>query len=139
MAPLNASVRQLMRVCVSVMSALLATACAPKQNDPHIPLGSGTYQFQQLDDEFSQSPGFPVTLTIQGTRYTVTTPGALCGGIAAGSVLDAGIILWHRSTNEWILARSEADRNASDVGGCADGPNTIDFKRREIHSCMCGS
>ena len=110
-----------MRAHMTLVCGLLAPACSTHQIEPSVPLPSGTYQFHQLDDEFAESLGFPVALTIQGTHYTVTTPGPLCGGIAAGDVLATGVILWHRSTKEWILGDSKSDRDAPDVDLGSEG------------------
>ena len=51
-----------------------------------------------------------------------------------GSMLAQGIILKHKS-GKWIIGQSKEDSNASEIGGCSDGPIVIDFKRRIVYLC----
>jgi hypothetical protein len=121
------------RLCVLTASCLVVS-CA-SDHDPVLPVASGTYQFDHRDAEFPTQRGFPVSVTVDGSRYRLAVRKP--GGSTAMCELDAGTLMWNRQLQVWILGHRESDRTASAAGGCQDdGPDTIDFKERVIWTCV---
>ncbi len=114
-----------MKLTRIALSATLLGLCACIAAGSKPPLGSGTYTFQHRDAEFARSKGFPVSVAISGFQVIVTNPRAY-GSIPSGEI-GRGILMWHVRTRRWVLGRSEADRDAPQVGGCSDGPSVVDF------------
>jgi hypothetical protein len=110
--------------------------CTVAQAEPKLPIKSGDYIFQNRDAEFPHSKGFPVRVSIRGDHITVINPKP--HGATPAGVLDEATLMWHPKSKQWIIAYSNADRDAPDVGGCSDGPDVIDFKTRIIWSCISG-
>lgn len=106
-------------------------------SDEVLPIKSGEYIFSYRDVEFSNSQGFSVKVSIHGNKIIVTNPKPH-GSIPAG-VIEEATLMWHSKSSQWILGRRDADREATEVGGCSGGPNVIDFKSRIIWSCEGGS
>ena len=124
-----------MRICVAL--AALSFLCAGNaQAEPKVPLPTGTYRFRHMDAEFPRSPGFPVTVKIQGRRITVVNEHQ--HGVIPKGVLQVATLMWHAKSKQWILGHEEADQSAAEVGGCSAGPDTIDFSRRIIWTCEGG-
>lgn len=36
---------------------------------------------------------------------------------------------------QWVIVRSEADRHATEVGGCSDGPEVVDLQQKIYWTC----
>ena len=89
-----------------------------------------------MDAEFPLSPGFPVTVKIQGKRITVVNEHQ--HSVIPKGVLEKATLMWHTSSKQWILGHEDTDRHAAEVGGCSAGPDTIDFSRRIVWTCEGG-
>ena len=50
-------------------------------------------------------------------------------------VLADGELAWHAGARRWIIADDPADVAAPEVGGCTDGPPTVDLALREFPDC----
>jgi len=50
-------------------------------------------------------------------------------------LIDEGTLMWHESSQQWIIGESEVDRHATYVGGCDDGPSVIDLVTLEYWTC----
>ena len=125
-----------MRQALALAVVAGMVACASTQK-PFVLLPSGTYQFQHKDAEFSNSPGFPVSVQIDGSRVVVTNHQA--GRSLPVGVIEEATLMWHPTFRQWILASDESDTTAPSVGGCGDSaPHSIDFKKREIWTCEGG-
>jgi hypothetical protein len=120
----------------SVVSAclVLAAAAAVAESPPEFQLRSGKYAFRISDAEFDGKFSYPARVTIQGMHITVVVT-ACDGPLPCNEVLVEGTIFWHERTGQWIIAASKEDFNAEQVGGCSDGPMTIDPKQRIIWYC----
>lgn len=59
--------------------------------------------------------------------------GALSG--KKGSVIDAGIIMKHVPTGQWIIGHRPGDAHVKDVGGFTEGPSVINFKKKLFWMC----
>jgi hypothetical protein len=117
--------------------ALLLWTSACLASDPQIPLGSGTYQFQWKDAEFSESAGFPVKVIIDGKRVRIINEHA--GGAAPLGELESAELMWNWKVRKWVLGYSDAAQTAPDPGGCSgEGPHVIDFDTRVIWTCEWG-
>jgi hypothetical protein len=106
-------------------------------SEPPLPISSGTYLFQHKDAEFPGSSGFPVTVMVRGRDVTVLNEQA--GRSIPTGVIEEGRLTWHPASTKWILSSRPEDKHAPSVGGCGDSdPHTIDFKTREIWTCIGG-
>ena len=116
-------------------AAILLTTSCMNECDPDLPLAPGSYAFVHRDAEFPSQPGFPVTVTIAGYHYKVAAqspdkPGTVCE-------IDDSILMWNEKVRMWTLGHDESDRAATHAGGCQDdGPDTIDFEKRIIWTCV---
>jgi hypothetical protein len=96
---------------------------------------SGTYTYVIVWDEFGgKDLGNTCTVIINKDSIKVVHNGKpnLTGN--KGDVLVQGILLKHKS-GKWIIGHSKKDSNASEIGGCSDGPVVIDFKRKIVYLC----
>ena len=124
-----------MRTGIALLWSAWASVCFA--GDPPIPLASGTYTFQWRDTEFSNGPGFPVKVVIDGTKVSIVNERA---GVAAPlGELEVAELMWNTKVNKWVLGHADADRVADDPGGCnGEGPHVIDFSARVIWTCEWG-
>ena len=104
--------------------------------DPALPIKSGTYQFQHRDMEFPGSKGFHVTAKISG--YHIRIVNTQEHGVIPRGLLSDATLMWHKRTKQWILGHHNADRYATEVGGCSDGPQVVDLARRIYWTCEGG-
>ena len=79
--------------------------------------------------------GSTCTVIIKGDSITVIHNGNKTVSGNKGDIFDRGIIMKHTKTGKWIIGHNIKDKNAKEVGGCSDGPSTIDFKRKLYWSC----
>lgn len=97
--------------------------------------GNGTYTYTVAFAEWSgKSFGTTCTVIIKGDSVWVLTDESKSLGGAKGEIIDKGILIKHKS-GKWIIAKSENDKNAAEVGGCSDGPRVIDIKRKKNWLC----
>ena len=125
---------------MKIISTIFSLVCVVLNNSvqatPALPIKTGEYMFQHRDAEFPNSPGFPVRVAIHGNKITITNPKPY-GQIPSG-VIDQATLMWHAVERQWILGHSDADREASEIGGCSNGPNIIDFEAKIIWTCEGG-
>ncbi len=120
-----------------VLALMFSFSACSTSHQSAAPIASGTYQFQHKDAEFPNSPGFPVTVKIDGRRVVVTNQQA--GRSIPVGVIEAATLIWHPSSGQWILGSGEGDAKAPSVGGCGDNdPHIINFTKREIWTCEGG-
>ena len=50
-------------------------------------------------------------------------------------IVAEGLLLWNGRVGKWIIARTEADRDATEAGGCSDGPEVVDLEERVYWTC----
>ena len=98
-----------------------------------LPLADGEYTFQHRFAEHPSMPSVPMHVRIRDGRIAVTnnmpsTP------FPVGIVAE-GLLLWNGRVGKWIIAHTEADRDATEAGGCSDGPEVVDLEERVYWTC----
>ena len=78
-------------------------------------------------------PSIGLVATISGAHMILRNPGP--AGVFPHGVIAEGQLAWHRASNQWILVETPAEASAIEVGGCSDGPEVVDFKRRIYWTC----
>lgn len=78
-------------------------------------------------------PSIKVAVMIDGRRVKVVNEQAT--DVFPKGILAEGILLWHPGSGQWIIGKSEDDREAVDVGGCSDGPEVIDLASKVYWTC----
>lgn len=111
---------------------MLISACS-QQAGPAIPLASGQYVFKHRFAEHPTIPSIRVDVRIEGSHIVVSNPVA-SDPFPAG-VLAEGRLMWHARSGQWIIGNADADRLASDVGGCSDGPEVVDLAGKIYWTC----
>ena len=97
---------------------------------------NGIYTYAIAWDEWGgKILGATCTVIIKGDSIKVLHDGKPGVTGTKGDVMDEGLIRRHKKTGKWIIAHSEKDIHAKDVGGCSDGPTVIDFVKKQWHSC----
>ena len=116
----------------AALLALLATGCASSFG-ADVPLASGNYVFQHRFAEHPQMPSVTFNVAIDGDEITLTNPRA-ADPFPAG-IIEKGQLMWHPASSSWIIAHSEADQFAPEVGGCSDGPHVVDLHAKVYWTC----
>lgn len=96
---------------------------------------TGTYTYNIAFEEWGgKSNGATCTVIIKGDSIKVIYNGV--GNLTAkkGDVLDEGIIMRHKKTGKYIIARNIQDQNTDEANGC-EGPSVIDFARKKFWIC----
>lgn len=110
-------------VCVLIVTVSLGSAKRPTD---------GTYTYTIAFAEWGgKSLGSKCKVIIKGDSIVVLNDGSLTGG----DTLNAGIIMKHKKSGQWIIGHSKEDRDAEEVGGCSDGPAVIDFRKKIYWTC----
>ena len=117
---------------VAALLALLATGCASSFGTD-IPLASGSYVFQHRFAEHPQMSSITFNVTIDGDKITLTNPKA-ADPFPAG-IIEQGQLVWHQASSSWIIAHSDADQFAPEVGGCSEGPHVVDLHAKVYWTC----
>jgi hypothetical protein len=107
------------------------TALDRKGAPPPIPYGE--YTFQHRFAEHPSMPSIDMRVRFVDGRIVVTntTPGT---PFPLGVVAE-GQLLWNGRVGKWIIAHTPADQEATDVGGCSDGPEVVDLEKRIYWTC----
>lgn len=87
---------------------------------------SGEYVYAVAFAEYQgASMGKTVKVIIDGESIRV---------IFDGNEVDNGLLMKHKS-GAWIIGINETDKELDEVGGCTDGPSTIDFENKKYWMC----
>ena len=96
----------------------------------------GTYTYSIAWAEWGgKSLGATCTVIIKGDSIKVIHNGKTNVTGKKGDIYAEGVIMKHRKTGKWIIAKSKADKDARKIGGCTGGPSVIDFKKKKFWSC----
>lgn len=112
---------------------VFAGAAALGAATPAFPLPSGQYHFRVADAEFDGRISWPALVTIKGTHIKVVVTGCN-SAFGCNAVYAEGEIYWHKS-GQWIIASSQEDIDADDVGGCSGGPTVVDPEKKIVWHC----
>lgn len=119
-----------MKICLLFL-LLAGLTLSPNAQKPR----DGTYTFTLAFEEWGgESLGATCTVIIKQDSIFVIHDGSNDVTGQKGSILDKGLIMKHKS-GKWIIAHSEKDRNAEQIGGCGNGPAIINFKKKIYLSC----
>lgn len=123
------------RIFILSLFSLFIISCKTtifiKNNIP----ASGTYIYSLAFAEFGgKSLGADCKVEIIGDSISVIHNGGNISG-NKGDIIAAGHIRWHKATKQWIIAESENDIYADEVGGCSDGPIIVDFENKKVWLC----
>lgn len=108
------------------LSATIASGQIPK---------SGTYTYDIAFAEWGgKSLGATCTVIIKGDSIKVIHNGT--GNLSGkkGDILEAGVIMKHKKTGKYIIARNPHDKDAEEANGC-EGPSLIDFVKKKFWMC----
>ncbi|MFD1001804.1 hypothetical protein ACFQ21_20940 [Ohtaekwangia kribbensis] len=109
-----------------LLSATIASGQIPK---------SGTYTYDIAFAEWGgKSNGANCTVIIKGDSIKVIHNGT--GNLTGkkGDILEAGVIMKHKKTGKYIIARNPHDKDAEEANGC-EGPSLIDFVKKKFWMC----
>lgn len=97
------------------------------------PIPDGEYTFHHRFAEHPTMPSVDMQVRFHDGRTTVTntTPAS---PFPVGVIAD-GVLLWNGKRGTWIIGRTPADRDATEVGGCSDGPEVVDLEQRIYWTC----
>jgi hypothetical protein len=109
---------------------LLLSACQPSA-EPSLP--SGDYVFVHKFAEHPDIPSIKLDVQIRG-RHIVLTNNDRTDVFPAG-VIEEGMLMWHAASGQWIIGTQPGAVDATEVGGCSDGPQVIDLERRIYWTC----
>jgi hypothetical protein len=113
-------------LCVTVLSFSSYAQQKPKD---------GVYTYDVAFAEWGgQTFGATVIVKIQGDSVFVIHNGGNITG-KRGDIIEKGVLLQHKTTGKWIIARRPEDAEAKEIGACSMGPVEIDFERKRIWSC----
>jgi hypothetical protein len=98
-----------------------------------LPIADGDYKFEHRFAEHPSLHSVTMDVRIRDGRIVITntTPSS---AFPVGVVAE-GRLLWNGRVGQWIIADKEADRNATEVGGCTDGPEVVDLEHRVYWTC----
>jgi hypothetical protein len=114
-------------------SFLLVALCVlPARGHASTPLADGDHRFTHRFAEHPSVASIPLLVRVAGDQVQVIVE--VESDVFPRGVLDEGTLYLH-SSNQWIVAGDEAQKNAEDVGGCSDGPAVIDLEKREYWTC----
>ena len=111
------------------MTLLISTGLFA-QNE-NIPQGNFEYELYFSEWE-GRMENTPCSVKIHGNRIEVYKNENT--NISGERLIVKGILVKHKS-GKWIIANSESDKNAEEIGGCTGGPIPIDFKSKVIEWC----
>ncbi|GAB5558055.1 MAG: hypothetical protein SchgKO_22680 [Schleiferiaceae bacterium] len=95
----------------------------------------GTYSYDIAFAEWNgKTLGDKVNITISGDQIEVVYAEGNLSNTEPGYVFVKGVIKKHKS-GAWIICETPDDINASEVGGCVDGPYVIDFDKKLFWLC----
>ena len=119
-----------MRACL--LLALGIAACEDRSSTEP-PLVSGDYTFAHRFVEHPDIPSIELAVQIRG-RHIVLINNDRTDVFPAG-VIAEGTLMWHGASGQWIIGTEPTDVDATEVGGCSDGPEVIDLRRKAYWTC----
>jgi hypothetical protein len=109
------------------------TSACENTSSPEPPLPTGEYSFAHRFAEHPEIPSIQLTVRIDGPRIVLINNDRT--DVFPAGLIEEGTLMWHASSAQWIIGSNAADADASDVGGCSDGPSVVDLRRRIYWTC----
>ena len=124
-----------MKIPATLLLALVvAMPClAQTAEEVKVPLRSGTYFFEHRHAEHPDMTSFRLLVTLKDNEISIVKPKS--GGPFPQGEIAKGTLFWHAASEQWIIVTSDEDRLATEVGGCSDGPEVVDLKKRIYWTC----
>lgn len=120
---------------IKYLAVLAALLSLPAQaTERRIPLAGGNYKFRYCDVEYVNHLCFDgLDVKIKGRRIWIANSTGQHTGYKG--VIEKGTLFWHMNSKQWIIVTKPEDKTATEVGGCGDGPRTIDLEKRIYYTC----
>ncbi|GGD40918.1 hypothetical protein [Pseudoxanthomonas indica] len=107
------------------------TALNRKGAPPAIPAGEYTFQHR-----FAEHPSMPsVDMRVRFADGHITVTNTRPGTPFPLGVVAEGQLRWNGNVGRWIVARTPADVEATEVGACTEGPEVVDLEQRIYWTC----
>ncbi|MBL8262222.1 MAG: hypothetical protein JNM58_07350 [Xanthomonadaceae bacterium] len=97
------------------------------------PLRNGEHAFRHRSAVHPNLPAHPLVARITGTRIVLTN--SKPSSVFPLGVVAEGELMWDAASKQWIHGYDPADRTSKEVGGCSDGPEVVDLRRRTYWTC----
>jgi hypothetical protein len=101
--------------------------------EPALPIASGQYKFEHRFAEQPNMKSIPLLVVIKGRKIALINQ-TQSKVFPIGNIAD-GTLMWHATSEQWIIGLSKADRTAAHVGGCSDGPEVVDLRKKIYWTC----
>jgi hypothetical protein len=98
-----------------------------------LPIRDGEHAFRHRSAEHPNLPAHSLVARISGTRILLVNRKP--SSVFPLGVVAEGELMWHAASKQWVLGLDPADRMAEEVGGCSDGPEVVDLRRRVYWTC----
>lgn len=116
-----------------VLIALLSATAQAADPTPPLPLKPGRYTFQH---RFAEHPGMnSIKLTAKISGDHIVLVNRTRSEAFPKGVVSEGTLMWHAASKQWIIGKQASDRLAEEVGGCTDGPEVVDLKKKIYWTC----
>jgi hypothetical protein len=93
----------------------------------------GEHAFRHRSAEHPNLSAHPLVARITGTRLVLVNRKP--SSVLPLGVVAEGDLMWNAASKQWILGNDSVDRTAEEVGGCSDGPEVVDLRRRVYWTC----
>jgi hypothetical protein len=100
---------------------------------PTLPIRSGVHQFKHKFAEHPNMQSIPLIAKIKGHHIVLINK--VASKVWPKGVIAEGELMWHAKSKQWIITLEPSDIDASDVGGCSDGPEVVDLKNKIYWTC----
>ncbi|MEZ4852402.1 MAG: hypothetical protein R3B93_28235 [Bacteroidia bacterium] len=120
---------------ISIIS-LFSFSCQSSGNteSTSYPVKDGTYTYEIFFAEWNgRFKGPDCKVIIEDGIITVVHIEGLSR--EKGEIIAEGLLQKHVATGKWIIAESEEDIHAEEIGGCTGGPVIVNFKKKMIEIC----
>ena len=129
---MNVPVHAKSATSVFALAALLALPPAVLA-DPKVPLAPGRYPFEH---RFAEGGGLHAKVVVViRSRQRIQVINTEAHPPFPKGVIAQGRLMWHGASQQWIIGETPADRQASEVGGCSEGPDVVDLGKRIYWTC----
>ena len=112
---------------------LLLLTHAALSDAPPIPLPTGRYEFHVRYTEHPSTPGPKLIAEIVDNHIELINVDS--DDVFPFGVIASGTLMWHETSQRWIIGHGEDDLKAPFVGGCSDGPDVVDLVERIWWTC----